>query len=383
LIGKREVLRYLTAGESHGRSLVAIVDDYPSGIIIDPDFVNSELKRRQSGYGRGQRMSIERDTVEFLSGISSGKSTGSPISFLIANKDWENWKNRKEGPLLNPRPGHADLNGFIKYRLDTLRDVIERSSARETAAKVGVGALAKIMLGMLGINIYSYVVSIGPIRVKEDVFLDKKTIDIIENSELRVPDKKVEPVIKELIEQTKIEGDTIGGSFRVVARGVPAGLGSYSQWDRRLEGMIASALMSIPAIKAVEIGNGFKSGELKGTKYHDQIYYDKKKGFYRSSNNCGGIEGGISNGQDIVAGAVMKPIPTTKKGLSTVNIKSKEKETSLKERSDVCAVPSASVVAEAMVAIVLVNAMQDKFGKDNIEEISQNYNNWKKYYQSI
>ncbi|MGM0365592.1 MAG: chorismate synthase [Actinomycetota bacterium] len=377
------MLRYLTAGESHGKSLAAIVDDYPSGIDIDSDFVNSELGRRQTGYGRGQRMSIESDNVEFISGISSGKSTGSPISFLIANRDWENWKDKIERPLLNPRPGHADLNGFIKYRLGTLRDAIERSSARETAARVGVGALAKTMLAILGINIYSYVISIGTVRLEKDVLVNKKTMGIVEKSELRVPDKKIEGAMKKLIDETGAQGDTIGGSFKITARGVPVGLGSYSQWDRRLDGSIASALMSIPAVKAVEVGNGFGCGELKGTGYHDEIFYDKKKGFYRGSNNCGGIEGGISNGQDIVAGAMMKPIPTTRKGLSTVNIKSKEKEVSLKERSDVCAVPSASIVAEAMLAIVLANAVQDKFGKDNIEEIMQNYSNWKKYYQSI
>ncbi len=377
------MVRYLTAGESHGKSLVGIVDDYPSGINIDAGFVDSELRRRQAGYGRGARMAIESDTVEFISGISAGKSTGSPVSFLIANRDWENWKNKKEAPILNPRPGHADLNGFIKYRLASLREAIERSSARETAARVAAGSLAKIMLNILGVSICSYVDSIGSISMERDVRLDKKTLDAIEGSGLRVPDKGIESEMIGLIKKTRDKKDTLGGSFKVIAKGVPIGLGSYSQFDRRLDALLACAVMSIPAIKAVEIGKGFRSGKETGTRYHDEIFYGPKKGFYRGSNNCGGIEGGISNGSDIVIGAVMKPIPTTEKGLYTVNIKDKSKQISLKERSDVCAVPAASIVAEAMTAMVLATAFQDKFGKDNIEEIKQGYQNWKKYYRSI
>ncbi|MCG9479653.1 MAG: chorismate synthase [Actinomycetia bacterium] len=376
-------MRFLTAGESHGKSLVGIVDDFPSGVTIDQNFINQQLKRRQSGYGRGQRMDIEEDTVEFLSGLNKGVSTGNPISFLIANLDWKNWKNNKEKPIYNPRPGHADLNGVIKYHLKGIRDVIERSSARETAARVCAGALAREFLSGLGINIYSYVDNIGGITVKQPVSMNVELWAQIENSELRVPDKDMESKIKLKIKSAGQQGDTLGGSFKVLATNVPPGLGTYSQWDKRLDGMLAQHVMSIPAIKAVEVGDGFDARNISGTEFHDEIFYSKTKQFYRKTNHCGGIEGGISNGQDIILGAVMKPIPTTTRGLKSVNIKTKQPEISLKERSDVCAVPSASIVAEAMMAIVLAGAVQDKFGRDSMEEILKSYNHWKKYYRSI
>jgi len=387
-------LRYLTAGESHGKALVGIIDGYPSGILVDIDFINKELARRQKGTGRGKRMIIESDEVEITSGIRKSYSIGSPISFLIYNKDWVNWKNimnisqdgsceNKEKTLLNPRPGHADLTGFLKYRLKNIRDVIERSSARETAAKVCVGGFAKIALNLFGIRIYSYVVQIGSVSFEDKIKLEKETVKKIEKSAVRCPDEKISNKMEKEILKSKAHGDSLGGRFKVIAVGVPPGLGSYSQWDMRLDGRIASAFMSIPAIKAVEIGNGFGSASVSGRNFHDEIYYDEKSGFYRKTNRAGGIEGGMTNGGNIVVGAVMKPIPTTRKGLSTVNIQTKKAEVSLKERADICAVPAASVVGEAVLSIEILNAMQEKFGKDNIDEILENYTSYKKYIKNI
>ncbi len=376
-------MRFLTSGKSHGKALVGIIDGYPSGVKIDISFINKELARRQKGYGRGGRMDIERDKADIIAGINGNISTGSPISFIIKNKDWENWKNKKEDPLLNPRPGHADFPGFLKYRLSSIRDVIERSSARETSARVAVGAFAKLFLACLGIGIFSYVRSIGKASFAGSFKVKKDNYELVEGSPVRCPDRETEAKIIKEIERAKKEGDTLGGSFKVIAKGLPPGIGNFIQWDSRLDSKIGEAFMSIPAIKAVEIGEGFRSGKIKGTDFHDEIHYNKNKGFYRKTNNAGGIEGGMSNGEDIVVGAVMKPIPTTRKGLKTVNIFSKKADISLKERSDVCAVPSASIVGEAMLAIVLSNFIQDKFGSDNIGEISENMDNYLKYYESI
>ncbi len=375
-------MRFLTSGRSHGKALVGIIDNYPSGIKIDISIINKELGRRQKGYGRGGRMDIEKDKIDIIAGVNNDISTGSPISFIIENKDWKNWKYRKEEPILNPRPGHADFTGFIKYRLESIRDVIERSSARETAARTTIGAFAKIFLSALGIKIYSYVKSIGNIGLGND-FKINNNYNLVENSDIRVPDPYIETKIIEEIKKAKEEGTTLGGSFKVIAKGVPPGIGSYAQWDRKLDSKIAEAFMSIPAIKAVEIGEGFNSGKMKGAEFHDEIFYEKNKGFYRKTNNAGGIEAGMSNGQDIIIGATMKPIPTTRKGLKTVNILSKEKEVSLKERSDICAVPSASIIGEAVLAIVIANFIQEKFGNDNLVEIQENMENYLKYYRNI
>ncbi len=385
-------MRFLTAGESHGIGLVGIIDGYPSGVSINIDILNNELEKRQKGYGRGGRMLIEKDAVRILSGIRKGMTTGAPISFIINNKDWENWKNimdpgpsgdREEEPLLEPRPGHADLTGVQKYRFDTIRDVIERSSARETAARVCVGGFSRIAIGILGINVYSYVNQIGKAVLKKDIAINDDNIQKTEQSEVRCPDKKISQEMKEEINRAKRNGDSIGGRFKLTATGVPPGLGSYSSWDRRMDGKIAASIMSIPAVKAVEIGKGFESGASTGLGHHDEIYYNKKKNFFRKTNRAGGIEGGMTNGENIVVGATMKPIPTTAKGMKTVNIKTKETAVSIKERSDVCAVPSASVVGEAMLSIELLNSILDKFGMDNIEEILQNYKNYKKYLEKI
>lgn len=378
-------MRYLTAGESHGKALVGIIDEYPSGVPVDIDFLNQQLSRRQKGFGRGGRMQIEKDKVEIVSGVRKGKSTGSPISFIIYNKDWENWKHalNVESQLLNPRPGHADLPGLLKYGLDSIRDVIERSSARETATRVCAGGFARLVLKFLGIEIYSYVTQIGKFSLDEEIELNPLTIKEIEESEVRCPNKKIGLGMKQEILKAKDKGDSLGGKFKVIAKGLPPGLGSYSQWDKRLDGKIAQAFMSIPAIKAVEIGEGFNAASISGSNFHDQIYYDKNKGFYRRTNRAGGIEGGMSNGEAIVVGAVMKPIPTTGRGLATVNVKTKKEEISLKERADICAVPAASIVGEAMLSIEILNAVQDKFGKDNIDEILENYNNFRKHIKNI
>ncbi len=303
------------------------------------------------------------------------------------------WKS----DLLDPRPGHADLPGFIKYRLSSIREVIERSSARETAARVCIGAFAKLMLRELGIFIISFVEQIGEESIDYKTFdpaatgsfnpeknkKDKALIETIEKSALRCPDKTATSRMMDLIKRTEAEGDTLGGAFRVFATGLPPGIGSFIQWDERIDGLLAASIMSIPSIKAVSFGNGILSSVLKGSKFHDEIFYDKKRGYFRRSNNAGGVEGGMTNGEVVDIRATVKPIPTTSKGLSTVNIKNKKEATSLKERSDICAVPSAAVVAEAMASITIANEIQKKFGIDNIEEIKTNFNNYLKYIKNI
>jgi chorismate synthase len=391
-------MRFLSSGESHGKAISAIIDGFPSGISIDFEFLNEELKRRQKGFGRGKRMDIENDKIEILSGIRFGQTLGTPISFLIYNNDWENWNEKlsivpldennisKANKILNPRPGHADLPGYVKYRFDDIRNVIERSSARETAARVAVGGFAKIFLKAFNINIYSIVNKIGKTGIKLRSFqndLNKDLFLAAEKSDVRCPDPQIADKMKEEINNASKEGNTLGGSFILYAKGVPPGLGSYIQWDRRLDAKISSAVMSIPAIKAVEIGQGINASDSSGLDFHDEIFYSKEKKFYRNTNNAGGIEGGISNGEDVIITAYMKPIPTTFSGLKTVNMKTKNPEISLKERSDVCAVPSASVVGEAMLAITLADEIQKKFGEDNIFEILENYNNFKAYVENI
>ena len=385
-------LRFLTAGESHGEALSGIISEYPSGVKIEVDFINYELSRRQKGYGRGGRVKIEADQVKILSGVRKYKSTGSPISFLIFNKDWQNWRQKIniEESLLNPRPGHADLSGFLKYRLESIRDVIERSSARETAARVCVGAFSKLVLKHLDINIYSYVEQIGNIKLIDNLNAllagDVNIVQILENIEkspVRCPDEEISKLMIEEIDNAKNDGDTLGGKFKVIASGLPPGLGSFDQWDNRFDARVAAAFMSIPSIKAVEIGEGFLAPFFHGIEFHDEIYYDDIRGFYRKTNRAGGIEGGMTNGQPVIITASAKPIPTTAKGLQSVNIKTKNIENSLSERSDVCAVPSAAVVGEAVLAIEILNAFQDKFGKDSLEEVLENYNNYKKYLKEI
>jgi len=387
-------MRFLTAGESHGEALTVIMDEFPSGVDIDEDFINSELSKRQMGFGRGARMSIESDEVKILSGIKNGLSTGAPISFIISNNDYINWKDKNEGlPVTNPRPGHADLTGILKYRLKNIREVIERSSARETAARVGAGAFAKLFLRKFSIFIFSYVEQIGTVRIDSGKYRkavssdfnplkskkDFDFLDVIENSIMRCPDPGATGEMIKLVSKISKEGDSLGGAVRVFASGLLPGLGSYTQWDLRLDAKMARALMSIPSVKAVSFGLGDHAASIKGTEFHDEIYHNAGKGFYRKTNNAGGFEGGMTNGEFMDAGVVIKPIPTTTAGLRTVDTVTKKESVSFKERSDICAVPSIALIAEAMVAIELLNAMQDKFGKDSLAEISLNYKNYRKY----
>lgn len=374
-------MRFLDAGESHGRFLTAIVEGMPSNIQIDVSKINYELERRQKGFGRGGRMSIERDEVEIVSGISLGKTTGAPITLIIRNRDYENWKETLSDPkrdkMLRPRPGHGDLNGIIKYDLDDIRDVLERASARETAVRTAVGALASIFLGYFNITVKSRVVQIG--NVKDDTDIDDADFKYAEASDMMCSNETFEETVIEEIKKAKDKGDTLGGKFEVIVENVPPGIGSYSQWDRKLDGKLAGALMSIQGIKMVEIGGGGDSSGILGSKFHDEIYYSNDIGYYRKSNNAGGIEAGISNGEDIIIRATMKPIPTLKIPLASVDISTKEPNIAAFERSDICAVPSASVVARNVCMWEIACAFLDKFGGDSIGEILESYQRYMEY----
>lgn len=382
-------LKYITAGESHGPQLTAIVEGIPAGLFLTEDPINYELSRRRIGYGRGGRMQIERDMVSIISGVRGGYTTGAPITLVISNKDWENWKKIMQikpfeeaiKPVTEPRPGHADLAGILKYQQKDIRNIIERSSARETASRVAVGAVAKELLKCFGIKIISHVIEIGGVRVKRRLERISEIEDLAEGSDLRCAERETEELMKRRINEARERGDTVGGVFEIIAEGVPAGLGSYTQWDKRIDGKFAQALMSIPAVKGVEIGIGFEGSALFGSQVHDEIFYRKSNmhpsgGFYRNTNRAGGIEGGVTNGEAILLRCAMKPISTLLSPLRTVDIITKEEKRALVERSDVCAVPAAAVVGEAMVAIVLADCMLEKFGGDTIRECMDNYNNY-------
>lgn len=375
--------RFLTAGESHGEALVAVIDGVPAGLPLTEAEINEDLARRQRGYGRGGRMKIERDRVHLTSGVRWGLTLGSPITLTIPNLDWENWKaTMSVGPpepgaaakqITRPRPGHADLAGAMKYGHRDIRNVLERSSARETTARVAVAGVAKKLLGEFGIQILSHVVEIGGIRVGE---LDLPWAEIqrrAEASEVRCADGGAERRIIEAIDDAKAKGDTLGGIFEVVALGCPVGLGSYVQWDRRLDGRLAQAFCAIQAIKGVEVGLGFETARRPGSQVHDEILYDADAGFKRTTNNAGGLEGGVTNGQPVVVRAAMKPLSTLRTPLRSVDVATKEAVEAVVERSDVCAVPAAGIVGEAMMAIVLAQAFLEKFGGDSLEEIRRNY----------
>lgn len=381
--------RFLTSGESHGKCLNAIIEGVPAGFRISEDFINAELKRRQVGYGRGKRMQIESDKCEIKSGVRLGLTTGAPICLEITNKDFENWKipmSTKEVDLKNReilklvaeksftkvRPGHADFAGAIKYQLEDLRDVLERSSARKTAIEVAVGAVAKQMLKEFSIIGFSHVTQIG--KVKAEVLPQSYTLlkESAEHSELRCADDVATDMMKEAINIAKSNGDTLGGKFEIIFGNLPIGLGSYVHWDRKLDGRIAQAVMSIPAVKSVEIGVGAEAAELLGSKMHDEVYISDNK-IYRKTNNAGGIEGGMTNGEPIVVKAVMKPIPTMRTPLKTVDLYKKEATEAHFERSDTCAVPACAVVAEARIAWILVDEFLNKFGGDSLKEIRKNY----------
>jgi chorismate synthase len=372
------MLRYLSAGESHGKCLSAIIEGLPSGLRLDEAFINAELKRRLAGYGRGPRSKgIENDKVEFLSGIRNGLTLGSPLALIIKNKDFS---IDKLAVISKPRPGHADLPGALKYNQNDIRNILERASARETAARTAVGAIAKTFLNNFQVIITSHVIALGGVDAHTKGLKLEDIMQRAENSDLRCADKAAEKLMKEEISKIENEGDTLGGVFEVIISGVCPGIGSFVHYDRKLDAALTSALMSIQAIKGVEVGLGFEVAKKAGSQVHDEIFYDKKKGFYRKTNNAGGIEGGMSNGEPIIMRCAMKPIPTLQKALESVDIKSKEKFKAQVERSDITAVPAAAVVAEAAVAFELAKLFIEKFGGDSVGETSRNY---KAYLQQI
>lgn len=369
-------MRFFTAGESHGPCLTAIIEGLPAGLSIDIEKINRDLARRQQGYGRGGRMKIEQDTAEVLSGIRFGETLGSPVTLSIRNKDWANWGGRMaafgapEGTqVLEARPGHADLTGTLKYDREDIRDILERASARETAARVAVGGIAKQLLSVFGITVVSHVTNIGGVQISERV--DYASLEQRKaGSDLSCIQPDIEEKMKVAIQQAKEAGDTLGGIFEVAALQVMPGLGSHVQWDRRLDTRLAALLMSIPAIKGVEFGTGFGYAALPGSLAHDEIFYNEQQGYCRQTNRAGGIEGGMSNGEVIVARAVMKPIPTLMKPLASVDIKTKQAVKASTERSDVCAVTAAAVVGEAMLAIGLAQTLLEQFSRDNMIDLA-------------
>jgi len=391
-------LRFLTAGESHGKALVGIMEGMPANLSLSPSDMDAELKRRQSGFGRGGRMKIEADHAEIVSGVRWGKTIGSPIALLIENRDHKNWlegmspDGRHQGSIpavTRPRPGHADLAGVIKYHQQDVRNILERSSARETAMRVALGAVAKKFLSEFGIRVGSYVTQIGDQRsaVSSQQLGEEELFELFgraEASSVRCPDEDATREIVQLIEDAMRKGSSLGGVFEVFATGLPVGLGSHIQWDKRLDGKIAGALMSIQAIKGVEIGLGFEMAGGSGSGVMDEIFYHgQKTGFYRKTNNAGGIEGGMTNGMPVLVRAGMKPIPTLRKPLSSVDIVSKEPFEAAYERSDVCAVPAASVIGEAMTALVIADVFLEKFGGDSMEEITANYKAYLEYVKNL
>src|SRR5262245_11855422 len=373
------MLRFLTAGESHGPALTVIVEGLPAGVPVDRALVDADLRRRQGGYGRGGRMKIEKDAVEVLSGVRHGHTLGSPVSLLVRNKDFENWRDvmspeppAPETPrrvLRYPRPGHADLAGALKYLTDDLRNVLERASARETTMRVAAGALAKALLKCARIEVRSHVTRIGSAALPAGRHVEWEALARIEESPVRCADPAVEAAMIAEIDAAKKRGDTVGGVFEVVVRGLPPGLGSFAHWDRRLDGRLAQALASIPAVKAVGLGDGFSAGETPGAAFHDEILYDDEAGLHRGSNRAGGLEGGVTNGEELRAQAVVKPIPTLLIPLRSIDMKTKEPQPASVERSDTCVVPAAGVVGEAMVAWVAADALLEKFGGDSLREM--------------
>lgn len=375
-------LKYLTSGESHGQALTVILDGMPSGVSVSTEAINQQLFRRQQGYGRGGRMSIEKDQAQILAGVRFGKTLGSPICLQVSNRDWVSWQEEMavEGKpkglkrvVTRPRPGHADLSGGMKYDHDDLRNVLERASARETTVRVACGAVARSLLESCGIELIGYVVSLADVEVGEKRLPFEELVSVSEASSVRTLDKKSEKAMIARIDEAKKKGDSVGGVFEVVVRGLPIGLGSYVQWDRKLDGKLAQAIMSIQAIKGVEVGLGFEAARRFGSKVHDSLYYDKKtKNFYRKSNGAGGLEGGMTNGELLVIRGAMKPISTLYKPLDSVDIKTKEPFKASIERSDTCALPAAAVIAENVVAITLADALLEKLGGDSLSEIKRN-----------
>jgi chorismate synthase len=386
------MLRYLNAGESHGKGLMAVLEGVPSGLPLSAETINADLTRRQGGYGRGGRMRIEKDRVEFICGVRKGFTLGNPLGLMVWNKDWENWKDvmaADPGPpstervVTRPRPGHADLVGAIKYGHRDIRNVLEKASARETAIRVAIGGVAKALLAQFDMQVVSYTVDIGGIAISSpDDPLE--AFRRAEESDVRCHDPAIAAKMVECIRSAKHKGDSLGGIFEVVVTNPPIGLGSYAQWDRRLSARLAMAAMSIQAMKGVEIGMGFESARRFGSEVHDDIYFDQSRGaFVRKTNNAGGLEGGITNGQPIVVRVAMKPIATLYSPKDSVDIATKEPFEATVERSDICTVPAAGVVGEAVIAFEMANALVEKFGGDTVEEMKRNFDAYQAYVRSF
>ncbi len=389
-------LRFLTAGESHGKALVGILEGIPANLSLSSEYINRQLQRRQKGYGRGGRMKIEKDSVEILAGVRWGLTIGSPIALYVQNRDWANWQKGMSveeadkgsiDPVTRPRPGHADLPGIIKYNQRDIRNILERSSARETTMRVALGAIARRFLEEFGIEVGSFVTSVGDVEYGVDTSLlkdkDLKTMALkAEDSELRCPDPEITAAMKERIDRAKEEGYSLGGRFVVFATGLPVGLGSHIQYDRRLDARLAQALMSIQAIKAVEIGDGVRLSELPGSEVMDEILPPVDgtdlSSVRRPTNHGGGIEGGMTNSMPVIVRVTMKPIPTQRRPLRSIDITTAEAVEAAYERSDVCAVAAAAVIGEAMLALVLADAFLEKFGGDSMEETKRNYEMYRK-----
>jgi len=385
------MIRFSTAGESHGEALIALLSGLPAGVPVDLEFVNRELWRRQQGYGRGGRMKIETDKAHILSGVRHGKTIGSPIAIEIINRDWKNWEEKlpveagdaaKHQAVASPRPGHADLAGALKYNFPDARYVLERASARESTSRVAAGALAKLMLRAVGIEVLSHVVRVGRVELDRPATWDEITATAAKTEVmLSCVDADTEARMKGEVEEASRTGDTVNGIFEVVAHNVPAGLGTYANWDERLDGLLAWSVMSLQAVKAVEIGRGVTAAESFGSKVHDPIHYaeqdnGKPTRFTRPHNNAGGIEGGVSNGEDVVVRGYLKPISTLRRPLESVRFDTREATSASYERSDICVVPAAGVAAEAMVAITLAGLVQQKFGGDSLIEMKRNFDSY-------
>ena len=383
------MLRFTTAGESHGPALISVLEGMPAGLPLLAEHVDVELARRQQGYGRGRRMQIERDTVQFLSGVRAGQTIGSPISMMIANKDWKNWQDvmdpapREGDPdprrraVTRVRPGHADLTGILKYDRDDARDILERASARETTARVAAGAICKRLLAELDVQVASHLVHLGGVDVRVPETLPDDINAVADESQLRMLDRESEPAVIALIDRTKREGNTLGGICEVVCRGLPVGLGSHISWDRKLDGRLAAALMSIPAVKGVEVGIGFEAARRTGADVHDEMEPAPGRtlagNVRRKTNRAGGLEGGITTGEPLVLRVAMKPISTLMRPLATVDVATGQTAAATAERSDVTAVPAMGVIAEAMTAFVLAQAALEKFGGDSLRELKRNF----------
>ena len=390
------MLRFVTAGESHGQALIAWISGLPAGLRVDLDFVNAELHRRQLGYGRGGRQQIERDRAEAISGVRHGQTIGAPIALRLENRDWQNWEKAlsvedspefvdAKRPMTAPRPGHADLAGALKFNFHDARYVLERASARESAARTAAGALAKLLLSEFGIRVLSHVVAVGPERLDREATWDEiAAVCANLDSPLRCVDRATEAKMKAAVDAAIRAGDSVGGLFEVVAHGVPPGLGTHAQWDEKLDARLAAAVMSLQAVKAVEIGSGVRNAALPGSTVQDEIGYDAAaRRFTRSSNRAGGIEGGMTNGEDVIVRGYLKPISTLRQPLQTADLETKKTVKAAYERSDVCVVPAAGVAAEAMVAFVLAQAFLDKFGGDSLSETRRNFEGYQQQLQQF